>query len=458
MLSSLKEKFTTFVNKSNLRAGTIWTISGFGSDIFVRMLSSLILTRIFAPEVFGLMAIITALLMGMEMISEVGVRSSIIQNPKGEQSNFLNTAWTIQIIRGITLWTVLYLITPSIADYYNEPLLLSLIPLASLNLVIRSFVSVHVYVYSRALKVKRIVIMSIIIQSLSALFTITLALVIENVLAIVLGSIFSAIVNLLLSFILFKQPKSKIQLDKSIVLEIFHLAKWLFLASVFTFFVGNGDRLIIGKLVSRDFLGLYNLAAMFSQIPISILSSLSSFILMPYLSKSYHSNPLEFNHNFNHLIRKILNYMLPLIGALIVFGQLIISLLYSDEFSGAGEILSLLAVATMFQVACLAVMPLFLARGNSFKHMLAYFSIFILKSGFIYLGFYLFKVEGALYGIIIAQLLWFPIISIIAKDYVSLDLFKIMTKIVLITLFSVFLSYTLNFILINNTSLIAVGQ
>jgi O-antigen/teichoic acid export membrane protein len=440
MIKIFREYAIEFYNKSSLRTGTILTVGGFGSDIIVRMISSLILTRIFAPEVFGVMAIITALLVGMELMSEVGVRTAIIQNKNGENKYFLDTAWTIQIIRGIFLWGLLYLITPYVGRYFNEPLLIKLLPIAGLVLVVRGFISVHIHVYSRALKVKRIVLMSIITQAISAIFTITLAVLLEDVLAIVLGSVFAAFLHLMLSFLLFPQPKSNIAIDKSVAVDIFHLAKWLFLASLFTFFVGNGDRLILGGLISKGDLGLYNLAAMFNQIPISILSSLSGLILLPYLAKSFHLDPTELSTTLNSLINKILNYMLPLVGGIIVFGEITIDLLYPSEFYLAGELLQLLGISAFFQILPLVILPLFLARGNSYKHMLAYLSIFVLKSSLIYLGFYLFQLKGAIYGVILAQLLWIPCVMLIANSYVQLNYMYFMKKMTLFLICCLFLS------------------
>jgi O-antigen/teichoic acid export membrane protein len=72
----------------------------------IRFGSNLIITRLLLPEHFGLMALVTTFLVGLALFSDTGVGPNIIQNPKGEEPIFFNTAWTVQAIRGVLLWVV----------------------------------------------------------------------------------------------------------------------------------------------------------------------------------------------------------------------------------------------------------------------------------------------------------------------------------------------------------------
>jgi len=434
-------------NLSSVMKGSIWTVAGFGSEMVLRMTSSLILTRIFLPEIFGTMAIVTALLVGMEMISEVGVRSSLIQNPKGREAYFFETAWTVQIFRGFILWLLLYLFTDPLANYFDEPLLKSLLPIASLALIFKGFASVHIHLYTRDLKVKKLVILKVLTQTFSLLVVIVLALYYKNIWAIVIGSLCGALLNTLLSFSLFTQPKNRLRLDKFALQDIFKLGKWLLFATIFHFLIGNGDRLLLGGLITKTEMGLYNLAAMFTQIPISILAALSGNILMPFLAKSFNDNPDDFNEKFNDLLKKILLYMFPIVACLAILGDFIIRFLYPSSFHNAGKIVQLLAVASFFQVVSFALIPVFLARGDSFRHMLAYFSLLVLYLPGIFLGFKFYGMWGSLYGMFIAQLMWLPIVIILANTYIKLDLLNIAKKLGFYLLITTLVIFTFNRIL-----------
>jgi len=423
-ISIIKKIQSIANNSSKIKSGSIWTISGFGFEMLFRMVSSLILTRIFLPDVFGLMAIVTAIMIGMEMLSEVGVRTSLIQNPNAKTASFAQTAWTVQIIRGLFLWGLVFLSANFLADHFQEPSLSALLPIAAISLIFKGFTSANQHLYSRELGVKNIVLAKIFVQLISITLVIILSFIYHSIWAIVFGSLLTALLNTLLSFILFKHFKMRLKLDKKVVSSIFKIGKWLFFATMFHFFISQGDRLLLGALIDKTELGLYNLAAMFTQIPISILAALSGNILLPYLAKSFNEKPENFNQNFNELVYKILKYILPLVATLAILGNYIIQLLYPAEFHLAGQILQLLAVASFFQVLSFSLIPVFLSRGDSFRHMLAYFSLLALYLPGIYLGFNLYGLWGAFYGMFAAQLIWLPIIIALVRNYVQLDLVK----------------------------------
>ncbi|MCE9529776.1 MAG: oligosaccharide flippase family protein, partial [Planctomycetes bacterium] len=61
----------------------------------IRFGSSVILAKLLFPEAFGLYALTFAFLTGLHLFSDLGIRVSIIQNPRGEEPKFLDTAWTL---------------------------------------------------------------------------------------------------------------------------------------------------------------------------------------------------------------------------------------------------------------------------------------------------------------------------------------------------------------------------
>src|SRR6056297_1078407 len=77
----------------------IWTVGGIMTSQILRLISNLILTRILFPEAFGTMALVLVFITGLAMFSDLGIHTSIIQNDRSREPAFLNTAWTLQIIR-----------------------------------------------------------------------------------------------------------------------------------------------------------------------------------------------------------------------------------------------------------------------------------------------------------------------------------------------------------------------
>ena len=88
-----------------LAAGA-WSLAGYAVSQVIRFGSNLIMTRLLVPEMFGVMAIATIVMVGLAMFSDLGLRQSIVQSRRGDDPAFLNTAWALQILRGLVLWAI----------------------------------------------------------------------------------------------------------------------------------------------------------------------------------------------------------------------------------------------------------------------------------------------------------------------------------------------------------------
>ncbi|MEL7050782.1 MAG: oligosaccharide flippase family protein, partial [Cyanobacteria bacterium J06588_5] len=127
--------------KKRALSGSLWTVLGYGTQQALRFAGNVVLTRLLEPELFGLMALMTSLRIGLELFSDVGLGHNIIQNEKGNDPLFYNTAWTVQIIRGFVLWGISLLLVLPIASFYQEERLLFLFPIVGFTTVIDGLVS-----------------------------------------------------------------------------------------------------------------------------------------------------------------------------------------------------------------------------------------------------------------------------------------------------------------------------
>src|SRR5690242_3160796 len=138
-----------------LRAGT-WTLASHAFSLALRFGSNLLMTRLLVPDMFGVMAIATVIMVGLEMFSDLGLRPNIVQSRRGSDPAFLNTAWSVQIIRGLCLWAAALLIallvvlakglgmTPE-QSVYADPRLPHVMAILSFTAVIFGFGSTKVF-------------------------------------------------------------------------------------------------------------------------------------------------------------------------------------------------------------------------------------------------------------------------------------------------------------------------
>jgi O-antigen/teichoic acid export membrane protein len=134
-----------------IRAG-FWTAGGYGASQVLRLGSSLILTRLLFPEAFGLMALAQVFMQGLQMFSDVGLGPAVVRDRRGDDPAFVNTAWTIQVIRGLALWGCTCLLAVPLARLFGEPMLTRLVPVAGITALIAGFNATSILTAMRHLR------------------------------------------------------------------------------------------------------------------------------------------------------------------------------------------------------------------------------------------------------------------------------------------------------------------
>ena len=119
---------------NRIMRSSMFTIMGFGLQQAIRFGSNLVLARLLFPEAFGTMALVTVLLVGLTMLSDLGIQPAIQSSKRGDDPAFLNTAWTLNMIRAGILVAAACALAWPVAWFYEEPILSQLIPVAALSL------------------------------------------------------------------------------------------------------------------------------------------------------------------------------------------------------------------------------------------------------------------------------------------------------------------------------------
>ena len=190
-----------------LNAGA-WSLAGFALSTIVRFGSNLLMTRLLAPEMFGVLAIASTVMVGLAMFSDLGVKQSIVQSKRGREAAFLNTAWSIQILRGILLWLVGLGVSLDplagrleaipLGSVYAAPSLPYVIGVLSLSAAIGGFDSTKMIEASRGLFVSRIIKIEISSQICGLAAMIAWVSVDRSIWALVMGSLCSTLARVVL--------------------------------------------------------------------------------------------------------------------------------------------------------------------------------------------------------------------------------------------------------------------
>lgn len=398
-----------------------WTTFGFGAAQLLRLISNLVFSRLLFPEAFGLMALVSVFLVGLAMFSDVGLSSSIMQNKRGDDPDFLNTAWTIQAARGVILWIGSCALAWPAAAFYGEPQLFQLLPAAGLTLLIAGFNPTRIETANRHLALGRVVILDLSSQVIAAVAMIVLALATRSVWALVIGAIIGALAKLVLAHIILTNAKNRLLWEPQAAHELLHFGKWLFLSTALGFLITQGDKIIFGKYLTLEMLGIYNIGYFLASAPLLLGGAIISRILIPlYREKPPGASPENFKKI--RLVRFTLTSgILALILIMAFSGVWLVNFLYDPRYSAAGAIVVMIAAIQAVQVIGLTYDQSALAAGDARN----FFFLFATKA-VVQIGFFLVGVEwagliGALIGQGLAALVVHPMIIALARRHDAWD-------------------------------------
>ena len=328
----------------------VWSLVGFGFGQAVRFGANLVMTRLLAPELFGLMAISTVVMIGLAMFSDFGLRPNIIQSKRGEDPAFLNTAWVVQILRGILLWAAASGIAISLAfanylglspkeSVYADPRLPYVLVVLSSTAFISGFGTTKLFEAGRKLRLRRVTLIEIASQ-ITAISLIFLWLLFDrSIWALVAGNICSAFVSTALGHLCLQGSANRLDWDPLAFREIFHFGKWLFLSSIIGFLATSGDRLVLGGMTTAAFLGVYAIAfAVVSAIE-QILGRIIASAAFPAISEIARERPLKLRETYYRVHALVAAIAYFCAGALMTSGQTLIAWLYDARYAESGWIL-----------------------------------------------------------------------------------------------------------------------
>jgi O-antigen/teichoic acid export membrane protein len=373
----------------------------------MRLGGNLILTRLLFPEAFGLMAITQAVIFGINMFTDVGIGPSIIQKDRGSEPQFLNTAWTMQVVRGSIVWIVLCILAFPLAKFYSQPLLSSILPVVGLTALIGSFTSVNFHLAIRNMEFARVTMIEIGTYATGLLFTVSFAWLLQSVWGLVWGGVITSCFRVLSTHLVLHGVKDKFAWDRETVDQLKGFGRWILLSSVITFLSTEGLRLLIGALLDMRELALYTLASTMNLFLWQAILALASRAFFPAYAATYRSNPGELVSLVSR-IRLLMIIPSWCVSVLFIFfGSELMDSLYDSRYHGSGPMLQLLATGTL--VGCLwgSYSGALLATGRAATQTLLSVCQIVSQFCAIFVGYHFWMSKGIIIGLAAANWVMF---------------------------------------------------
>jgi PST family polysaccharide transporter len=418
----------TFNLKKNAVYGASWTTLEFILLAVIQLAHLMILARVLSPSDFGIFAIGTFFTNLGNSVFALGLGPALIQK-KGEIVDYLDTAWSANLIISIIATILLLLIAPSIIDAFFEEskALLPVLVLLSV-ILISGFNNIGIVLFLKKIQMKRVVAYHVLPKLIGVITAIIMSIILKNYWGLVIGLVVEFLSRMILSYILIpRMPKFIVEKNKFI--ELYSFGGWLQLKNLFNWATKNVDVAIIGSVLGTNLLGFYNRATLMAQLPNAHINKVVNFVSFPWYSsiQNDHSKLKNSIYINNELVIVIL---MPILIVTLFFGEETVSMLLGDDWIYLTHAFQLLIIAYGIEAYFFSFTPILRAIGLP-KYEFIYFTIKIsVLILFMYPLVTLYELVGAGICIILSVAISGPYLLYKVKKYINISLNEISKNII----------------------------
>jgi len=383
------------------RGAFILTI-GIGFERAMRLVRNMILARLLAPESFGLMGIIMAVIMVMDSFSDIGVRQSIIHNKAGKDPQYLNAAWWVGALRGVFLFAIGFFAASLICRFYVKPQLLWLLRFTFVAVLFNGMLSPRIFVLQKEF---RFVQSTLLIQGsdlLGTLVSIALALYMRNVWVLAIGFVVQSALRCLLSF-LFYPIKPNLHINREHFKEVAKFGKGMFGLPFLTVICMQADVFVLGKMVPLETLGMYVLASSLARQPTIVFARTIGSVLLPAFSEKQ-ANTQAIRDAFLKIVKVMLIVGLPGATLAFLFSAPILSVIYGAQYSTMSTTFGVLCYAMLLHMFATILSSIYIGVGKPHLHRRYMLLLTILILITLYPGIRLSGTLGAAFALLFSYL------------------------------------------------------
>ena len=391
------------------KQASMWSTIGFVGSQGIRLVANVILTWYVSPAVYGIMAMAQMYLMALEMFSDVGIGPNIVQNKHGDEPDFYNTAWTMAVIRGFVLFLLSCLGAYPVAMFFDQPILLWVIPACGFSSVIAGFHSTSLAIMNRHLDMMPSTIIDIAAQILTFAITFLWAKHHPTVWAMVVGTTCGYVFRCLVSHVIMPGHVNRFRWHRDHARSMIRFGKWIFLSTGVLFFVAQSDKIMQGKFETVERLGIYGIAVAFIGLAPTLIKRLSGVVLFPVLATVVRERPEDLPRVFRKVRLVLLVAGMAIILPMIIGGRVFIEYFYHPDFWDAGWMLQYLAAGAMVTAVCCSIGPLFFALGHTYVTPILMTSHLCLLVAAGLIGHAVGGEKGFVIGIAMVELLNYPL-------------------------------------------------
>ena len=348
--------------KHKVAKGLFWGGMSNMLCLFLSILFSVFLARILGPEDYGpigMLAIFTAIATSLQDSGFIAA----IANRKEVTHDDYNAVFWFNILVSLLMYACLYVCAPSIASFFNQPVLVELSRYNFLSIVVAAFgIAPSAYLF-RELKVKQRSISFILAILVSGIVSVVMALEGYSYWGIATQSIVYVLVRTVVCWY-FTPWRPGFKVNFYPLKYLFAFSYRLLITNLFQRFNWNIFSFILGKFYTRIDVGNYTKAAEWFNMGGEVVNGMVNAVAQPVLAKVVDDSERQLRV-FRKMLRFTAFVSFPLMLGLSLVAKEVIVIVITDKWLESACMLQILAVWGAFMPVQSLLTNLLVSRGCS---------------------------------------------------------------------------------------------
>lgn len=352
--------------RTSVGRGALSTGGAQGIRLACQFVSVIVLSRLLAPEDFGIVAMAGPVLGFLGLFQDLGLMQATIQK-KDITHGEVNSLFWINMAVSVVLTVLLLLIAPVAARFYGEPAVGSLIVAMSVLTIVHAAGGQHHAILNRRMQFGRTAVVNSAAAVGGLLAAIVWALAAPGYWALYAGTATTAVIGTVMIWAMSGWRPSLPRLVPETG-RLVHFGAGLTGFNFASYFSRNVDNILIGKYRGEQELGLYDRAHKLLLFPLQQITGPLGSVTIPALSRMT-DQPYRYRHAYLRVTPLILLATLPGVACAIALAHVLVPFALGEQWAGSAVIFQALGFAGLVQSLNSPAGWLFVSQGRSMEFM-----------------------------------------------------------------------------------------
>lgn len=381
--------------------GSMWLLIGSMVNRFAGMLKLAVLGRLLSPRDFGLMSLAMIGLKWLEYFSQSGFSAALIHR-QDDITDYLDSAFAVQVLRSTLLATGLAIGAPYIANFFATPASIPVIRGVAVVVFLRGFISPAVVYLRKGLDLRKEVLWKFSSAITGLAVAVAVAIRVRNVWALVASVIAAQIADTTVSYVVTPyRPRLRFSWRK--MRELTKFGKWIFWANIWNFIRLYGDNMVTAKVLGTITLGYYDMSYQFAVMMPSQLAMAMTGVLFPAFSKL--QDIAVRRRGYLQMLRLSFTVLIPLAFGISLFPLMVVRVALGPKWLSMAPVIQILIWAGMATVMVLTNNAVLNATGRPGLSARGLFLFVAIMGILLYPGVKRFGVVGVAIAVTIAAVI-----------------------------------------------------